>query len=63
MLTPGAVPQCQKELPPLRPGGGVVEGEGEDGHEGGEQGGDPPQGPRARCRAQGTFPQVNCCVL
>ena len=49
MITLGAVPQCQKELRPLPPGGGTVEGEGEDGdvNEGRHQGGDAPQGPRA----------------
>ena len=57
MITTGAVPQCQKELEPLPPGGGAVEGEGEAGHvnEGREQGGGAPQGPRAGCRAQGAF--------
>ena len=59
MLIAGAVPQCQKDLEPLPPcggvvegeDGGVVEGEGEDRHvdEGRKQGGGSPQGPRARC--------------
>ena len=49
MMSTGAVPQCQKELQRLPPGGGAVEGEGEDGHvdEGRQQGGGAPQGPRA----------------